>query len=204
MPVGYCLIDDEREIDAFPSSTTPDVIARCVGRLIGRRNALILAGVNLSPRLVPLIRCLKQSFRGAKAFYDVFDDFRYNARGLVFLKRLGVDLMWRRECVRPLVLEKGLKRIYPLALHFDNASHIRAASKNAAIDPRRLVYIGSIDRRVDFEWLDALADLDITLDTDRRVHDTAPELEETLRGFLARHRNAAFLALMIRTYRPAF
>ena len=42
------------------------------------------------------------------------------------------------------------------------------------VDPKKMVCIGSIDRRVDFEWLDALAANDVTIEFSDRSTPSPP------------------------------
>jgi hypothetical protein len=56
-----------------------------------------------------------------------------------------------------------------------------------------MVYIGSIDSRVDFAWLDALAANEVTIDVFGSIHGTAaPETHMALKALLKRWRNISF------------
>jgi hypothetical protein len=56
-----------------------------------------------------------------------------------------------------------------------------------------MVYIGSIDSRVDFAWLDALAANDVTIGIFGSIHGTAPpETHSTLKSLLKRRKNVTF------------
>jgi hypothetical protein len=58
--------------------------------------------------------------------------------------------------------------------HLDNASHLELLPSVAMVDPKKMVCIGSIDRRVDFEWLDALAANDVTIEFSDRSTPSPP------------------------------
>jgi hypothetical protein len=105
------------------------------------------------------VEAVLRLFPRRRRFYDVQDDLSYGARGLDYLKR---DFRWRRLCGQAVVLEQGMKRYYPGARHLDNASHIQSGRRAAL--PVRVVYIGSIDHRLDVALLEALSeqtDIDI-------------------------------------------
>ena len=87
----------------------------------------------------------------------------------------------------------GTEGRYPSAVHLDNASHVELLPTVATADPRKMVYIGSIDRRVDFEWLDALAANDVTVEIFGSVHiDAAAETQQALDELIGRRRNVSF------------
>jgi hypothetical protein len=56
-----------------------------------------------------------------------------------------------------IILDPELQTRYVTAYHLDNASHLQLLPLVATIDPRKTVYIGSIDRRVDLAWLAAIS-----------------------------------------------
>jgi hypothetical protein len=186
------LSHDNHKINSYSTDISPAAITKDIAKLIGYRKTVILVGLGVNRNLIPLVRELRKSFPDSKVYYDVYDYFRYDARGRIFVERLKLDIIWRLESNRSLVIEKGLKWIYPLATHFDNASHMLPLPTVAKAQARRLVYVGSIDRRVDFDWLDALAQLDITLDIYGRIHEAEPEMNEPLRALSERHKNVTF------------
>jgi hypothetical protein len=65
------------------------------------------------------------------------------------------DAVWRCRSEHSIILDPGLRGRYPTAVHLDNASHLEKLPSIALVDPRRMIFIGSIDRRIDFEWLDS-------------------------------------------------
>jgi hypothetical protein len=134
----------------------------------------------------------RQFLPDAQFVYDVYDDFRFGMRGAELRARLASDRQWRSDTDWAIVLNPALLRRYPGALHLDNASHLRPLTRPFALDIDKLVYVGSIDRRVDFTWLDALAAQGVHLDIWGRVHPWAPDAEEDLAGLVARHARIAF------------
>jgi hypothetical protein len=70
-------------------------------------------------------------------------------------------------------LDPELQSRYATAAHLDNASHVEHLPCVAAVDLGKMVYIVSIDRRVDFEWLDAAAANGGTIDIFGSVHTAA-------------------------------
>jgi hypothetical protein len=125
--------------------------------------------------------------------YDVYDDFRYNADGSERVRRLIADSVWRCRCEHSIILDPDLQSRYPTAHHLDNASHVDHLASIAALDVRKMVYIGSVDRRVDFQWLDALAANDVTIDIFGSIHDVAAaETQHQLNALLRRRGNVSF------------
>ncbi len=136
---------------------------------------------------------LHQDLSDVPWVYDVFDDFLYNTDGEDRVRRLMADALWRCRCEHSIILDPGLRGRYPSAVHLDNASHVELLPPVATADTRRMVYIGSIDRRVDFEWLDALAANDVTVEIFGSVHtDAAAETQQALDELIGRRRNVSF------------
>ncbi len=125
--------------------------------------------------------------------YDVYDDFLYEAEGSDRVRRLTADAVWRCRCQHSIVLDPELRGRYPTAYHLDNASHLEHLSSVVALDARKMVFIGSIDRRVDFRWLDALAANDVTIAIFGSVHAiAAAETQQQLDALIERRRNVSF------------
>jgi hypothetical protein len=125
--------------------------------------------------------------------YDVYDDFLYNAEGSDRVRRLLADAVWRCRCEHSIILDPELRSRYPTAYHLDNASHVEHLQSVAAIDARKMVYIGSIDRRVDFQWLDTLAANDVTIAIFGSVHEVdAAETQQQLDALIERRHNVSF------------
>src|SRR5579871_883414 len=80
--------------------------------------------------------------------YDVYDDLLYSAAGEDRVRRLLADAVWRCRCEHSIILDPELRSRYPSAYHLDNASHVGLLPSLANVDARKMVYIGSIDRRV--------------------------------------------------------
>jgi hypothetical protein len=125
--------------------------------------------------------------------YDVYDDFLYSEKGSDRVRRLTADAVWRCRCEHSIVLAPELRSRYPTAYHLDNASHVGHLPSVMAVDARRMVYIGSIDRRVDFEWLDALAANDVTIAIFGSIHTVgAAETQQQLDALIQRRPNVSF------------
>jgi hypothetical protein len=152
-----------------------------------------LGGTRLDEPAGKLAANLHQDLSDAHWVYDVFDDFLYNAEGEDRVRRLMADAVWRCRCEQSIILDPGLRGRYPSAVHLDNASHLELLPPVATAGPRRMVYIGSIDRRVDFEWLDALAANDVTIEIFGSVHIVAAvETQQKLDALIERRRNVSF------------
>jgi hypothetical protein len=152
-----------------------------------------LGGTRLDEAAGKLAADLHQQLSDVHWVYDVFDDFLYNAEGEDRVRRLMADAVWRCRCERSIILDPGLRGRYPSAVHLDNASHLQLLQSAATADPSRMGYIGSIDRRVDFDWLDALADNNVTIDIFGSVHIVAAaETQQKLDALIERRRNVSF------------
>ena len=182
----------ENTINSYACDTAVEIITESITKLLRQRNTIILTGLNLSAERLTLVRHLKASFVNVKVLYDVSDYYRYGATGYLFQERRKLDMIWQQESDGILILEKGLNSFYPKAFHFDNASHILRSAEPAEVPANHLVYVGSIDSRVDFEWLDALASHAITLDIYGRVHEAAPYINHHLNGFIRSYKNVTF------------
>lgn len=154
---------------------------------------IALGGTRLDEPAGELAANLHQDLSDVHWVYDVFDDFLYSAEGEERVRRLMSDAVWRCRCEHSIILDPGLRGRYPSAVHLDNASHLEQLPSVATVDPRKLVFIGSIDRRVDFEWLDGLAANDVTIDIFGSVHTVAaPETQQKLDALIERRRNVSF------------
>lgn len=133
-------------------------------------------------------RSLKKLLPHAIFVYDVYDDFRYDTKGFKLLRRLQRDWTWRMHCDLHMVLEQGLLQRYPKAFHLDNASHLGRLTRDDGADwIERAVYIGSIDQRTDFAWLERVAQSGIGIDLWGRAHGTLAGGQEVIDRFCARH-----------------
>jgi hypothetical protein len=148
---------------------------------LGTASVIILTGV--CGTYAPEVEAVLRLFPRRRRFYDVQDDLSYGASGLEYLKFLKRDFRWRWLCGQAVVLEQGMKRYYPGARHLDNASHIPSGRR--ASPPVRVVYIGSIDHRLDLALLEALSE-----HTDINIlgsyHETAGALRPQLEALVGR------------------
>lgn len=154
--------------------------------LQGGRDTVVLTGMTAFRSKFG--RSLKKLLPHAVFVYDVYDDFRYGTKGFKLLRRLQRDWTWRLHCNLHMVLEQGLLQLYPKAFHLDNASHLGPLKRNAsASQSDRVVYIGSIDQRTDFTWLELVARSGIGIDLWGRAHGTLAGGQELIDRFCARH-----------------
>jgi hypothetical protein len=152
-----------------------------------------LGATRLDERGVVFASGLHKELRDIHWLYDIYDDFLYNAEGSDRVRRLTADAVWRCRCQRSIILDPELRSRYPTAYHLDNASHVERLASIAAVDPSKMVYIGSIDSRVDFQWLEALAAHDVTIAIFGSVHDIgASETEQQLDALIRRRHNVTF------------
>ncbi len=152
-----------------------------------------LGGTRLNERAIMLAANLHKDLSDVHWVYDVYDDFLYSAEGPDRVRRLMADAVWRCRCEHSIVLDPELQSRYPTAYHLDNASNVEHLPSVATIDPRKTVYIGSIDRRVDFEWLDKLAANEVTIAIFGSVHTVnAAETQQRLNALIERRPNVSF------------
>jgi hypothetical protein len=90
--------------------------------------------------------------------YDIFDNMLYDYRGLVRLRAgLAIGLLSRLSPVQ-LTLSRETLRLFPRAVHLDNAAHTGPIARQNP-DDRDLVLLSSIDGRLDAGFVRALAAL---------------------------------------------
>jgi hypothetical protein len=155
-----------------------------------------LGGTRLDERAIRLASHLHKDLSDAHWVYDVYDDFLYSAEGAERVRRLMADAVWRSRCEHTIVLDPGLRSRYPTAHHLDNASNVEPLPSVPTVDARKMVFIGSIDRRVDFEWLDALAANNVTIDIFGSVHTVnAAETQQRLDALIQRRQNISYHGL---------
>jgi hypothetical protein len=90
--------------------------------------------------------------------YDIFDNMKYDYRGLMRLRtRLAIQALSRLSPVQ-IVLARETLRLFPKAFHLDNAAHMgRIERRNA--NYRDLVLLSSIDERLDIDFVRRVAAL---------------------------------------------
>ena len=152
-----------------------------------------MGGTRLDDAGVNFAWNLHQGLSDVHWVYDIYDDLLFAAQSTDRVRRLLADAAWRCGCEHSIVLDPGLRGRYPSAAHLDNASHLELLPWVTTLDPRRMVYIGSIDLRVDFDWLDALAANDVTIEIFGSVHNVAAaETQHQFNALLQRRRNVSF------------
>jgi hypothetical protein len=152
-----------------------------------------LGATRLDEQAVMLATNLHNDLCDVYWVYDVYDDFLCSAEGSDRVRRLTADAVWRCRCEHSIILDPELRGRYPTAYHLDNASHVERLASVAVVDASKMVYIGSIDRRVDFQWLDALAANDVSIAIFGSVHDIgASETQQQLDALIRRRHNVTF------------
>jgi hypothetical protein len=163
-----------------------------------------LGATRLDERGVMVATNLQKDLCDVFWIYDVYDDFLYNTEGLDRVRRLTADAVWRCRCENSIILDPDLRSRYSTAYHLDNASHVEPLPSVVMIDARKMVYIGWIDGRVDFEWLDALAANDVTIDIFGSIHAIgAAETQRQLKALIERRDNVSFHGPYINDDLPA-
>jgi ADP-heptose:LPS heptosyltransferase len=188
----YLVTLNEELFEIFDGSIDGSIIAERLQRELEQRPTIVLVGLGSPPALARLVRRLKCLFDDCVFYYDVFDYFRYGSVGRIYRERKRVDLFWRRLCDRVLILDQGLQWHYPRnSRHLDNASHLGRIFGAERKNSDALVYIGSIDDRVDFDLLEAFARNNVKIDIYGRVHMGYPAIERALKSLL-RYDNVTF------------
>lgn len=133
-------------------------------RFEGGRNTVVLTGMTAFRSRFG--RSIKRLLPHATYVYDVYDDFMYGTKGFKRLRRMQRDWTWRLHCDAYMVLEEGMMPRYAGAFHLNNASHMQPLDVPAESrhGDDRVVYIGSIDVRTDFDWLLRLARSGVGID----------------------------------------
>lgn len=177
------------EIESYPLETDETaLIAALAERLAPPLIVLTGLGCNESAFAVRL----QQALPHGVFVYDVYDDLMFGVTGSQRLERLVQDLLWRARCTHMLLLDASLAPRYPGAYHLDNASHLRPLPGVAAADSNSMVYIGSIDNRVDFDWLRAAAAQKGHIDIYGAVHLGDATAAAALEAFVDEHSNVRY------------
>jgi hypothetical protein len=179
---------DGREQHTLAGDAFADVLSILDGKF-GQNPTVALTG--LGGYIHPFPFALAKQLKNTELIYDVYDDYSYGARGWHRMEKIRDDMRWRRANTRLIVLSKGLKRWYPFAYHLDNASHCSFCAPPR--DLTRFVYIGSIDSRVDFDWIRKLSDTGVKLDMYGRVHASDQAMEAQLNEFISGRDNVRYL-----------
>jgi ADP-heptose:LPS heptosyltransferase/SAM-dependent methyltransferase len=183
--IDYLVTLNEELLDIFDGSIDGRLIAETLQCDLGQKPTIVLVGIGLPPELARLVDSLKHLFNDCVVYYDVFDYFRYGSVGRIYRERKRLDLIWRRLSDRVLLLDQGLQCRYPRnSYHLENASHLGRVSGTGSKTCDALVYIGSIDDRVDFGLLETFAQQNIKIDIYGRVHMGDPAIERALKSLL--------------------
>ncbi len=179
-----------REYVRFPPDIDEGEILPLITEYLGDGPMIVLTGLGCNE--ASIATRLQCALPHGVFVYDVYDDLMFTSTGPELVARSLQDGVWRERCSHTIILDPELGSRYPGARHLDNASHLRFLPAVSKADPYRAVYVGSIDSRVDFDWLDALMARGLSLDIYGAVHNEAPEIANQLERFLARNPKAAF------------
>lgn len=155
------------DISLYARSTNIETIARTVTGYLGEGRTIVLSGLGCNFSL-NAFRLPKQ-IRSSVVLYDIYDDLLYDTRGMKRLGKWAIDYFWKIACNNHLILDPALSRRYRHAFHLDNASHLQS-NRRQLTQIRRMIYAGSIDDRVDFAWMHAVAKTSIPIDIYGWVH----------------------------------
>lgn len=173
----------------LPISISHESLAEAVKSLVSLNSCIGLTG--LGGCEVPSISNFCLAHPEVRWIYDVYDDLNYGAKGVELLVRLTQDAMWVNRCRGVIVLDPGLQERYPNSFHLDNASHLGMRQSPSKNRKPRLIYIGSIDSRVDILWLEKAASLGFPLDIWGAVHCSAPDMEQKISVLVSKYENVA-------------
>ncbi|WP_281999261.1 hypothetical protein [Geotalea uraniireducens] len=169
------------EICRLPGAGNEKVVYEMV-RKLSNGPSIVLTG--LGGRLSKLAISAKRYLSNCHFIYDIYDHFQYGAHGVDYWRWRWNDLRWRYHVDSSIVLSADLMQLYPGAYHLNNASHLTPPIQKAPIDPERIVYLGSIDERVDWEWLKGVVANGIHLDIYGQVHLAKAHIEANLASLL--------------------
>lgn len=156
--------------DSVPWDQHSQLKAQVDAETNGRRR-IVLTGVG--GVWAPDVARVASLFPTRERYYDIQDDLSYGAAGLGHLKFVLRDAVWRCLCPNRLVLETGMRRFYKKARFLDNASDVLIKDRSSTTD--RLVYVGSIDERVDVSLLKRVLDTR-PVDIWGKVHETGAKV----------------------------
>ncbi|WP_161991311.1 MULTISPECIES: glycosyltransferase family 9 protein [Rhizobium/Agrobacterium group] len=183
---NFVLTLNENIIDEVQGYLLGPDVARRVVRLLGDKPTIVFVGLGTPMEVKRFVRPLKQLLSRNVVYYDVFDYFRYGSRGRDLIMRAKLDYLWRRVCDRKLLLDCGIKFLYPRKSRWlTNASHLDRLDKGEPADiSQPIVYIGSIDERVDFHLLKRMALNGIKIDIFGRVHQENEKISQLLKELI--------------------
>ena len=167
-----------------------DTIAHLIRGYLGDSSTVILTGLGCT--WSSLAFRLPWHLPNAVPVYDVYDDLLYDSRGMRRIGKWAIDRLWRSSSRQHIVLSKTLQTAYGKALHLDNASHLCPSGMRRSDKGRSMVYIGSVDKRVDFEWLGRIAPYATQIDIWGRVHESFPGAEYMLDALCHKFANITF------------
>jgi hypothetical protein len=90
--------------------------------------------------------------------YDIFDDMSYDYRGWMRTRMLFAILLLSRLSPVQLTLSGETLRLFPRAVHLDNAAHTDRIERTNP-NKRDLVLLSSVDERLDIDFMRRLAAL---------------------------------------------
>lgn len=191
----YCweriiLSQNGQEFMTFPADTSERLVLREIEKRVNLDRLIVLTGLGCNESHVATQ--IQGHLEKAFTIYDVYDDLMFESEGYERLDRMLQDSIWRCRCDAQILLNKNLAPRYPLAFHLDNASHLRRGNAGTARLPLKCAYIGSIDRRVDFDWLRSAGHWGHQIDIYGRWHPNAPDAERALRSLESEFANVRY------------
>lgn len=161
-----------------------------LGDSAGGRGVIVNSAGNSAP---DVILRLWGGLRDQLWIYDVFDELRYDARGLKRLQWWLTDRAYFSTASACCLLSAELKPRYVSGFHLNNASHLMPSKPPRAFDDR-IVVTASFDRRTDFALLDAVAEAapDVTIDLHGAVYDNEQSTVSAMDRLTATHGNVRY------------
>lgn len=178
------------EYATYPTDVDEAIVMAEVRKALGDEDLIVLTGLGCNE--ASIATRLQRVLDNATFVYDVYDDLMFQAEGAALIERMLQDAIWRCRCSRTIVLEAGLLSKYPGANHISNASHMRPLESIKRADPLSMVYIGSIDDRLEIGWLRALARQNVEIAIYGRIHCHAGRSRQEIDALLNDSPNVTF------------
>lgn len=129
----------------FPKGTPVRKVADALYAMTGREKAIVIDGMTTKLNRASFL--FPKPTRDSIRILGVYDDYRYDTKGLRRLKFYVVDGLLRLRSKYSWVFSPGLMPRYPDAFLIDNASYLTPLPAVDSADPSRILYVGSIDIR---------------------------------------------------------
>ena len=173
----------------LPNNWSVDQIENLLNLYLKHDKHLILTGMGGAE--VPPVREIYDRINNAVFIFDVYDNFLYDSRGINRKQRQESIDKWKEKTDAVVVLSKSLKTDDPNCFHVGNASHLKKLVR-LENDLSRAIYIGSIDKRVDFAWLKKLANTGMNIEIWGWIHENSKSVKRAL-GRLVKAPNVSYM-----------